>query len=267
MPPQCQGRRTTPKAAPLFFENGPRLHRNKPLSFLGIVRCVEEAEDLCISCLERQKSTEYQLVKRAGKYIPNQETMFHGRIGEPIPDWSRLQGGAWFLAQIAAGYEVKGFTPSPVEMSESEAAPKKVVVRRKKVVKPVEEIPVEIPVAAPAPAPAPTKKPRAKKVVVKQVVEVTVPPPVVAPTTKKFRPKKAEPVQKPKPIIGVVEQAPMEDITIVKVVARKTEIGGRALYVSGKKDKVYDLKFKYIGRWNRREDKVDTTYPDSDAEP
>jgi hypothetical protein len=61
-----------------------------------------------------------------------------------------------------------------------------------------------------------------------------------------------------------VEAAHMEDPTVIKVSVRKTEIDGRSLYV-GPKDKVYDLKFKYLGRWNRREDRVDTTYPDSDA--
>ena len=68
------------------------------------------------------------------------------------------------------------------------------------------------------------------------------------------------------PIIGIVEDAPLEDPTIIKVAVKKVEIDGRALYVSSAKDKVYDLKFKYIGRWNKSADRVAATYPDSDAE-
>ena len=283
MPPQCQGRRTTPKSAPLFFETGPRLHRNKPLSYLGIVQCTKQAEDLCADCLEREKSTAYQLVKRAGKYIPNQETMFHGRIGEPIPEWSRLQGGAWFSAQIAAGYTTHKEVPQvPVEMADT--TPKKIVIR-KRIVKKVSAaapgpVPSPAPVPVPEPAAEPLKKPRAKKAVGKPVAaepayQQPEPELVVADVApKKFQVKapaaKAAPkprqkkVVEAKPIVGIVEAAHMEDPTVIKVSVRKTEIDGRSLYV-GPKDKVYDLKFKYLGRWNRRDDRVDTTYPDSDA--
>ena len=280
MPPQCQGRRTTPKSAPLFFETGPRLHRNKPLSYLGIVQCTKQAEDLCADCIERQKSTEYQLVKRAGKYIPNQETMFHGRMREPIPEWSRLQGGAWFVAQIDAGYTLPGTAAAthkevpqvPVEMGEEVAAtPKKIVIRKrivKKIPAPVAE-PAPVVVAQPAPVVAepvaPAKKPRAKKAVGKAPIE---PEPVAATTKLKLKappkPRQKKTVVESKPVIGIVEAAHIEDPAVIKVSVRKTEIDGRSLYV-GPKDKVYDLKFKYLGRWNRREDGVDATYPDSDA--
>jgi hypothetical protein len=232
---------------------------------------------LCADCIERQKSTEYQLVKRAGKYIPNQETMFHGRMREPIPEWSRLQGGAWFVAQISAGYTLPGTALTthkevpqvPVEMGEEVAAKPKKIVIRKRIVKKVAPVAEPVPVVVAEPVPVvPAKKPRAKKAVGKAAELPKEPEPVAATTKLKLKappkPRQKKAVVEAKPVIGIVEAAHIEDPTVIKVSVRKTEIDGRSLYV-GPKDKVYDLKFKYLGRWNRREDGVDTTYPDSDA--
>ena len=192
-------------------------------------------------------------------------------MGEPIPKWSRLQGGEWYLAQLAAGYTVKGVTPVPVEMEEKPAKPvKKFVIPKKVAVEPSPAM--ELVVVAPI-TDTPVKKTRAKKTVVKAVAAevpaaaVVVPavvPVVPAVVPKKFNPRKKA-VAVAKPVIGIVEAKPLDDVTVEKIAVRKTDIGGRALYVSSKKDKVYDLKFKYLGRWNRREDTVDTSYPDSDG--
>ena len=299
MQSRCQGRKTTPKSAPLFFETGPRLHRSKPLSYLGIVQCSNEAEDLCAACLDRQKATAYQLEKRAGKYIPNQETMFHGRMSEPIPKWSRLEGGEWFQAQIVAGYTLpnahKEIATSPVEMGDVAAPPViKKVIRRKKVAVASTETPKPEPVAAPAtkkrepkkvgvvPEPMPplvtmlhttsgfvgredAKPKKTKKVPVAVSPEITevVPIPMdqvkAVPKPKRvFKPKKM--------VIGIVDVS-AEDIPVTKIQVKKEEIAGRSVYVSETKDKVYDLSYSYLGRWNRKEGRVDTSYPDSDAEP
>ena len=136
------------------------------------------------------------------------------------------------------------------------------------------------PVADPV-VPEPPKKVRVKKVPKKAAEEPDriepVPPPVtMLHTTSGFVPR--DPVPKPKrqskkvvakttPIIGIVAPSPLEeDPTVVKIAVKKVVIDGRDLYVSEQKDKVFDLKFQYLGRWNRKEDRIDTTYPDSDAD-
>jgi len=303
----------------MFFETGPRLHRSKPLSYLGIVQCSNEAEDLCAACLDRQKATAYQLEKRAGKYIPNQETMFHGRMGEPIPKWSRLQGGEWFQAQIAAGYTVgnthKEIVTDPVEMGDVEAPVIKKVVKRKKVAPPAEApVPIVAPVAAPvapttkkrepkkvgvAPEPRPplvtmlhttsgfvgreeAKREEAKPAEKPKRTKKTVatPAPLATPEITEVIPipmNEVKPVAKPKrsikkvikpktPVIGIVE-AVADDIPVTKIHVKKEEIAGRSVYVAETKDKVYDLSYAYLGRWNRKEGRIETTFPDSDAEP
>ena len=102
---RCVGRRTAP--TDVVFESGPRLHKKKPLLFLLPRRCstnVNAHHTLCQECDERRVATEKQLVKRAGKYIPNQASMLHGVIHEDIPKWSRIYRGPWWQEQIQKGY-------------------------------------------------------------------------------------------------------------------------------------------------------------------
>ena len=296
MQTQCEGRKTTPRSSPLFFESGPRLHKSKPLSFLGIVRCTNKADGLCANCMDRQRSTAYQLEKRAGKYIPNQETMFHGRIGDPIPKWSRLYKGEWFQAQLAAGYTlsdetrkqaengVKELPSISTEMSDTAVVlPVKRVVHRKKVITTTPSQAVENP-REPEPNPEIAPPPMVKKRQSKKVIGSLTPAPVAVPTvvpspvpksseqttlSTPAKPKRRyKKVTTPTPsIIGVVTPTPLEDYNLVKIIVKKVNIDGRSLYVSEPKDKVFDLKYNYLGRWNRLEDRVDTTFPDSDAEP
>jgi hypothetical protein len=107
---RCVGRRTA--AADVVFENGPRLHKSKPLLFLLPRRCstnVNAHHTLCQECDERRVATEKQLVKRAGKYIPNQASMLHGMIHEDIPKWSRIYRGPWWQEQIQKGYTLSEY--------------------------------------------------------------------------------------------------------------------------------------------------------------
>jgi hypothetical protein len=253
------------------------------------------------------------LEKRAGKYIPNQETMFHGRMGEPIPKWSRLEGGEWFQAQLAAGYTLpnahKEIATSTVGMNDVVAPVIKKVVRRKKVASAESsQSPKPEPVAAPAPSPAaPAPSPAAPTTKKREPKKVGIIPEPIAPpqatmlhTTSGFagredatapvKPKRTKKVAavapeitevvpipmvqvkpkrvfKPKnKVIGIVE-ASSDDIPVTKIQVKKEEIAGRSVYVAETKDKVYDLSYAYLGRWNRKEGCVDTTFPDSDAEP
>ena len=51
-----------------------------------------------------------------------------------------------------------------------------------------------------------------------------------------------------------------------KIPIRKTEIDGISVYLDSVKDKVYDLKFVYLGRFNRSENVIDGSFKDSDVE-
>ena len=94
--------------------------------------------------------------------------------------------------------------------------------------------------------------------------KVTEPAAAVAPaepSTKKRQSKKVPVPPSPPPVAVIpqpAEEVPVETVREIKV--HKREIDGRNLYL-GPKDKVYDLKFKYLGRL--KEEKL-VAFPDSD---
>ena len=247
---QCLGRlvRDTPKGVNMLeFEQGGLFHIP--------IRCETMAKngDLCDSCYAKEKKTQSQVREITGTTIKGMlPSYLMGRITEPIPFWSRLYDGAWYRLKIESGCTLSEATMAkakkataavyegiaPVEPQPMPAGARK--TKAKKALAPtVAAIPVEVPVAAP--------------------VEVVVP--VVVP--KKRQPKKVAalvaPTGSPVALIpNPAQELPVENVREVKV--RKREIDGRSLYV-GPKDKVYDLKFKYLGRV--KDDKI-VAFPDSD---
>jgi hypothetical protein len=76
----------------------------------------------------------------------------------------------------------------------------------------------------------------------------------------KFKLKAKSTLVKP---LAIVKGEPVEPETVVRIEVKKTEIGGRQVYLDSNTDKVYDLKCKYIGR---RDADTIVPFPDSDAE-
>jgi hypothetical protein len=239
------------------------------------------ADDLCDTCLDRQRSTERQLEKRAGKYIPNQETMFHGRVTEPIPGWSRIFKSAWFEQQIAAGYTVSAETID--KLTEMEKTTYKSEVKSVKMKPKVEGSVLQIDLTPASPVTPVKKKMQIKKSVSAPTIAVAQSPvarsPVAqSPVANTPAPSEATPKKKrilkpktpvtPKPeVLGFVDPtASIEEPEVVRIPVKCVEIDGRSLYIEPTKDKVYDLKFAYLGRYNRKEDRIETGYADSDAE-
>jgi hypothetical protein len=219
------------------------------------IRCETMAKngDLCDSCYAKEKKTQEQIREITGTTIKGMlPSYLMGRVTEPIPFWSRLYDGAWYRLKIESGCTISEATMGKV---------KKAAAAVYEGVTPVE----------PQPMPAGARKTKAKKAAVAAPVvapvEVVAPvaAPVVAPIVpKKRQPKKvaavvAAPTGSPVALIpNPAQELPVENVREVKV--RKREIDGRSLYV-GPKDKVYDLKFKYLGRV--KDDKI-VAFPDSD---
>jgi hypothetical protein len=229
----------------------------------------------------------------------------HGRVTDPIPFWSRLYDGAWYRLKIESGCKVSEETMAKVKKAVAEAyagiqtavepepMPVKKPVRqymrkkaeavttensgvpepeskkrpgpkKKEPVAPAPATPAPAPAtpapapATPAPAPAtpaPAPVPQAKKRI--------APKKAAATCTVENEPASAETV--PSPVAMIQEQfsETVEDVLTIRVIPK--EIGGRKVYLEPKKQKVYDLKFNYIGRHNTKEDTI-TSFPDSDAE-
>jgi hypothetical protein len=199
-----------------------------------------------------------------GKYVGNQDSLIHGLVGEEPPEWSHVYMGKWFCDFKARhGLEIseeaerraeaalvscpKGLDDSHIEMPRAK--------------KGLEDVATEVAVAGP-------KKFRTKKALNAVAEPATVP--TTDPNTAIQKPKA---VRKPKQVapkvlspVGIINPKPLHDIEVVKIAVKKFEIDGRAVYLSTKKDKVYDLKFNYLGRYNRADDCIETKYPDSDRE-
>jgi hypothetical protein len=233
-----------------------------------------------------QKKTEEMKGTAIGAMHPS---LLHGYIGEPVPFWSHIVGGAWFNLKLEAGYRV------------NEA----VMARAKKAVEAAEGVGVEMK-AAPAPAGLGRRgrKPKVAAVaapveapmVVKAAAAVVAPPtvveqlraapvapapaspapvsPVAKPAAKKRSPKKAvaqlttavhTPIQLATAYVESTTVSPVDDI--VEISVRRLDLdGGRSYYLDPKKQKVYDMTFKYVGRYSAEQGSIDRRCPDSDCE-
>jgi hypothetical protein len=290
---QCLGRRVRDKkkdeGTGVFWFIRPR-HR-----FFVPFRCSNEASGLCADCIERQRKTGPYVAKMSAKgtHIPNQGTLFHGLLTEAPPAWSHVYKSSWYDSEIAAGAELSVQDKETLEeiwesvykdIEPPTSMEKKPRGKKAAAVAPLAP-PVPAPVAeAEAPvAEAPVKKFRAKKT----VASASIAPPVLAPlaalaalaapipvpvpapaaipapvpTKKRGPPKKAAASVAP---IGIVTSELKEDIRIIDINVKKATINDRSVYL-GPKDKVYDLKFKYIGRYSRATDAI-VSHPDSDAD-
>jgi hypothetical protein len=236
---QCLGRlvRDGPKGVNMLeFEKGEGL-------FHVPIRCdmIAKNGDLCEACQKRSIKTQDRVGQITGTTIGGPlPSYLMGRVTEPIPFWSRLYGGAWYNLKMESGSTLS---------EETMAKAKKAAATAYEGVETVD----------PQPMPAKARKPRAKKGAA-ATVPAAVPAPAVAPPPKPV--KKRQPKMVSSTPVAIIpnptEVLPVDSIREIRV--KKQEVDGRSLYV-GPKDKVYDLKFKYLGRL--KEDKI-ISFPDSD---
>jgi len=213
-------------------------------------RCeaITTSGDLCDDCLAKEAKTAERMKDISGIMVDrHQQPYLMGRVTEPIPYWCRLYDGAWFRLKMESGCRVS---------EENMARVRKAVAQAYEGVTPVE----------PTPIPAKVKKALAEP----KVAEPKVAEPKVASVEPKAAPaipKRRANVKKPpstEPLARV--EGPVVDTsedTVVHVKVRKQEVDGRLFYLDPKKDKLYDMKFKYVGRLK---DGAIVNHPDSDAE-
>jgi hypothetical protein len=257
---------------------------------------------LCEFCIAKERRTAEHLEAAGGGMVKRglHSGMLHGRVGEPIPPWSRIFGGEWYNLKLAAGCTVSAETMARAkkavaatgQQSEAEGsseAAEATAVAVAAVQKPKGK-PGRKPKAATATeaaaGPVQTKlsiaelrKAAAEQKAAASTPVVAAPTPSPAPVVtapkpapKKMTPKKAGAAAPAAPSIGIAEafveqttESPVEDVVEIKV--RRLELdGGRSYYLDSKKQKVYDMKFKYVGRYSAEKAAIDRSFPDSDAE-
>jgi hypothetical protein len=217
--------------------------------------------DLCENCSDREQKTIEKVRGITGTTIKGMlPSYLNGRVTEPIPFWSRLYDGAWFRLKIEAGCRVSDSVMARAKKAAATAYEGVTTVepqpmpggRKIKTKKLAEAAPVAAPVAV---AVAPLIAPPAP------VAPLTAPP--VAPPTAPTKGKKRiiKPANTPAVAILETKELPVEDTKEIQV--RRIEVEGRTLYFDSQKEKLYDLKFKYLGRLK---DGAIVPFPDSDAD-
>lgn len=273
---RCQGRLTGKSKKPdgeftlEFIKDRPDKKRGN--IFFVPVRCAAAAvtgSALCATCSAKKATTEAKECVKNGTYVANQETLFHGLVGEAPPVWSHVYKSVWFNEFIVSPkhrVSAEVFAIAEAGLAACPGGPEAVLGCDACVVeKPAPEPALEAIVEKPAKEVMRKPFMAKKKVTIVEQPTAVVEIPAVAPV----QPKKRAPAKKApavaQPPIGIIEKKPLSDLPVVQVKVRKVTIDERAVYL-GEKDKVYDLKFKYLGRYNRREDRIETKYPDSDQD-
>jgi len=227
-----------------LFADGHKFHHE--------IRCERIADgDLCKGCQEKQS-------RRDG----NHPTRLHGLISEAIPEWSHIFGGDWYNKRLP-----KYGAPSDMEMVKAKAAQEKA---RKSVKTSAPETIVAPTQVAAEPAQV-AEEPKKKRVYKKKIVIVNEIPEVeTKPKTKSKAKDLAIPAEV---VIAAVEskEAPLEPTHIVRVKVSLMNIDGHPYFLDPIKNKLYNVASdkrpgRYHGRWNPTGKKIDTTFPDSDAE-
>ena len=108
----------------------------------------------------------------------------------------------------------------------------------------------------------------------KAVVKEEAPVPLETPTPSNevvkeekletFKPSKKVKNPPAEPMIQIINQTPIDTDEEIVIVLSKIEIGTKKFLYNSSNDKLYDLKYKYIGR--RKGCEIDTSFPDSDGE-
>ena len=213
-------------------------------------------------CVEKEEKTKAKLLTITGRTIGGAlPSYLMGRVTEPIPYWSRIYGGEWYNLKIE-----EGCTLSEENMVKVKAA--------------VEKAYEGVGQVAPEVAPGKVRKVKAK---VKALPKAEVPPEASAgaiteattevtakilenlPTVKAVPAPKRR-VNAKKQILpqAIVEgKIDISEHEIVRITVEKREVDGRSLYLDPLKDKLYDMKFKYVGRL--KEGAI-VDHPDSDAD-
>ena len=260
----------TPKGTwMLSFEEGGYFHLP--------IRCEQIARngDLCLDCQVKQEKTVEKVRNITGTTIKGMlPSCLHGRVTEPIPFWARLYDGEWFRLKMESGCTISETTMAKIKMAVDSAYEGVETVPCEPMPGKVRKIRAKKGVVEPAPPPPqpPVKKAgRPKKVMAVPAEPVPAEPmpvpPVAAPQVKAKRaPKRVNvaPVKTTTPhaiLQADTPSAPVENVYEIEV--KKIEVDGRNLYYNSEKEKLYDLKFKYIGRL--KDGKV-ASFPDSDAD-
>jgi hypothetical protein len=221
--------------------------------------------DICGSCSDKLRRIESCTISKSARLNgANHPAVLHGKIGEPIPIWSHIENGEWFKTMLSKGYKKDSDMPTKTYDEEKIYAtiPKLTGLKNKMVEDLIKQFPELSKSAASNFITLYNKK--NLSTLVKNSTNVA--------------PKKYKIVKSLKPSIEsitedftnklVVDSSKQSDVyDIVELQVKPITIGTTKYYYEQKKDKVYTLDYKYVGRYDTKSESICEDYLDSDAEP
>ena len=249
-------------------------------------RCGGEAADgqeVCRKCTGRTQECKVQ-----------ERLQFdHGLIDEPIPEWSQIYGGPWYLKMVKIygdpTAEVLKWAELYKQVAQLDGAEHKAGLlkldmdpfrkKRERGGSPSAKAKADEPKAAGGAGRterAESPKPRKGR---RKATEEAEPKPKAKPRAKKKEPTQAAPpppadVKPPQNLVATllekeIETLQVDNVEIIRVAIY--EYDGTKYYCDEKKGKLYNASKagkvgEYVGRWNPRTSTIETDIPDSDAE-
>jgi len=244
--PSCKGRYvcdTVNKGKVPFYNDDGSI--SKTYYHLPIL-CKKESltnSDLCGICTEKDKKLSTCKISKSNNLSgATHPSILHGKIGEPIPLWSHIEGGEWFKKILSKGYKKEGTMVKKVldENKIFEYISKLKGLKNKMIDDLIKQFPELTKHSASSYITKYNKKPKNE---VENVVEL----------------------MKTQLIIDTEKKEEVYDI--VELIVKPITINNVKYYYEQNKNKVYTLDYDYVGRYNVKEEKLYTEYPDSDKEP
>ena len=208
--------------------------------------------NLCGSCTDKQHKLDKCTISKNNRLNgASHPQIIHGIIGEPIPLWSHIEGGEWFKKMIHKGYKKEVEMVKQIDKTKvNEVISNLKGTKNKMVDALIEKFPELTKHAA---SKCITEYNKNKKEVnntsnpssnpIDNIIDLLKTKLIIDPTKKE------------------------EVYDIVDLIVKPIKISGIDYYYEPNKSKVYTLDYKYVGRYDTKEEKLFTNYADSDAEP
>jgi len=262
--PACVGRLTSDiigKGRVAFLNPDGSQSNKYYYNILTCDRVSMNGSDLCGSCTDKQARIETCTISKTGRLNgANHPTILHGKVGEAIPIWSHIEGGEWFKSMLQKGYKKE--LEMPKKQFDEEKIFAAIVNLKGLKNKMVEDLIKQFPEL--------TKYSASNFITLynKSRANTVVANPVVPKAKKTIKKTSVDDIVEDfgkKLVIDSSKQDEVYDIVELKV--RPITIGTTNYYYEPNKNKVYTLNYKYVGRYDRKQEVLNTDYADSDAEP
>jgi hypothetical protein len=256
----CKGRNVSDKKdkyyLPFYDED------NNPVKkfYHVAIGCKNKAlknSDLCGICSEKEQALSKYTIKNGVIKNPNgssicHPSLLHGRIDGPIPEWSHIEDGVWFKKMLQKGYR----------KYPEEKMGRKIVVDEKKVNEAISKL----------------KGKKDAKIEALRKLFPELSANAASKLITNFNKKETGDNKtidtavenvieslKEKCYINDEEKKDVDDIKTI--VVKPITIDGTKYYYNSESSKVYTTDYLYVGRYDYKQKIIDTTQPDSDAEP